>query len=202
MADDVPFGGQGYGGQAFADVPFGSPARGAAYDAYDESTTPAPRRSRLATVTTWLLRLVILVHGFAALAHYAQEADLLAHGPPIPPPALKWLAPSTAPYDTPQKRRLLCLSLFQAMLSFVAAYVGATNATVAGLAALSYALDAYAFGAEVYFHPGPRMPPPERGRDDLAPAVASAVTALLVYVLLARRRRCCGGGKRRSGKRE
>ena len=51
-------------------------------------------------------------------------------------------------------------------------------------------------------HPGPRMPPPETGRDDLAPGLAHATVAVLVYALLARRRRCCGGGKQRSGKDE
>ena len=55
---------------------------------------------------------------------------------------------------------------------------------------------------EVYVHPGPRMPPPETGRDDLAPGLVHAIVAVLVYALLARRRRCCGGGKQRSGKDE
>ena len=46
----------------------------------------------------------------------AQESDLLMHGPPIPPPALKFLAPSAMPHDTPQKRRLLALSVFEALV--------------------------------------------------------------------------------------
>ena len=152
----------------FADVPFGSPARGVsdmrAYDAYEEPPPPAPRRSRFATFGAWLLRLAILVHGMAALAHYAQESDLLMHGPPMPPPALKFLAPSAMPHDTPQKRRLLSLCVFQAMARVVAAYEGATNPAVAGIAALAYASDAAAFLTEAYVHPGPRMPPPETGR--------------------------------------
>ena len=124
------------------------------------------------------------------------------HGPPVPPPALKFLAPSAMPHDTPQKRRLLSLSVFQAMVRVVAAYEGATNPAVAGIAALAYASDAAAFLTEAYVHPGPRMPPPETGRDDLAPGLVHAIVAVLVYALLARRRRCCGGGKQRSGKDE
>ena len=104
----------------------------------------------------WLLRLAILVHGLAALAHYAQESDLLMHGPPIPPPALKFLAPSAMPHDTPQKRRLLSLCVFQAMARVVAAYEGATNPAVARIAALAYASDAAAFLTEAYVHPGPQ----------------------------------------------
>ena len=84
----------------------------------------------------------------------------------------------------------------------VAAYQGATSASVAGLAALAYAADAAAFLTEAYVHPGPRMPPPETGRDDLAPGLVHAIVAVLIYALLARRRRCCGGGKQRSGKDE
>ena len=104
-------------------------------------------------------------------------------------------------HDTPQKRRLLALSVFEALVRVVAAYEGATSASVAGLAALAYASDAAAFLTEAYVHPGPRMPPPETGRDDLAPGLAHAIVAVLVYVLLARRRRCCES-KQRSGKRE
>ena len=79
---------------------------------------------------------------------------------------------------------------------------GTNNATsVAGLAALAYASDAAAFLTEAYVHPGPRMPPPETGRDDLAPGLAHAIVAVLIYALLARRRRCCES-KQRSGKRE
>ena len=188
---------------SFEDVPFSSPGVSdmRAYDAYQEPPTPAPRRSRLATFSAWLLRLAILVHGMAALAHYAQESDLLMHGPPIPPPALKFLAPSAMPHDTPQKRRLLALSVFEALVRVVAAYEGATNPAVAGIAALAYASDAAAFLTEAYVHPGPRMPPPETGRDDLAPGLAHATVAVLIYALLARRRRCCES-KQRSGKRE
>ena len=104
-------------------------------------------------------------------------------------------------HDTPQKRRLLALSVFEALVRVVAAYEGATSASVAGLAALAYASDAAAFLTEAYVHPGPRMPPPETGRDDLAPGLAHAIVAVLVYALLARRRRCCES-KQRSGKRE
>ena len=100
-----------------------------------------------------------------------------------------------------QKRRLLALSVFEALVRVVAAYEGATSASVAGLAALAYAADAAAFLTEAYVHPGPRMPPPETGRDDLAPGLAHAIVAVLVYALLARRRRCCES-KQRSGKRE
>ena len=71
----------------------------------------------------------------------------------------------------------------------------------AGLAALAYASDAAAFLTEAYVHPGPRIPPPETGRDDLAPGLVHAIVAVLVYALLARRRRCCES-KQRSGKRE
>ena len=106
------------------------------------------------------------------------------------------------PHDTPQKRRLLALSVFEALVRVVAAYEGATSASVAGLAALAYAADAAAFLTEAYVHPGPRMPPPETGRDDLAPGLVHAIVAVLIYALLARRRRCCGGGKQRSGKDE
>ena len=60
---------------------------------------------------------------------------------------------------------------------------------------------AAAFLTEAYVHPGPRMPPPETGRDDLAPGLAHAIVAVLVYALLARRRRCCES-KQRMGKRE
>ena len=88
------------------------------------------------------------------------------------------------------------------MLLRPAAYEGATSASVAGIAALAYAADAAAFLTEAYVHPGPRMPPPETGRDDLAPGLAHAIIAVLIYALLARRRRCCGGGKQRSGKDE
>ena len=35
------------------------------------------------------------------------------------------------------------------------------------------------------------MPPPETGRDDLAPGLVHAIVAVLIYALLARRRRCC-----------
>ena len=69
------------------------------------------------------------------------------------------------------------------------------------IAALAYASDAAAFLTEAYVHPGPRMPPPETGRDDLAPGLAHAIVAVLIYALLARRRRCCES-KQRSGKRE
>ena len=131
----------------------------------------------------------------------AQESDLLMHGPPMPPPALRFLAPSAMPHDTPQKRRLLALSVFEALVRVVAAYEGATSASVAGLAALAYASDAAAFLTEAYVHPGPRMPPPETGRDDLAPGLVHAIIAVLIYALLARRRRCCES-KQRSGKRE
>ena len=143
---------------SFEDVPFSSPGVSdmRAYDAYNEPPAPAPQRSRLATFSAWLLRLAILVHGMAALAHYAQESDLLMHGPPIPPPALKFLAPSAMPHDTPQKRRLLALSVFEALVRVVAAYEGATSASVAGLAALAYAADAAAFLTEAYVHPGPQ----------------------------------------------
>ena len=65
----------------------------------------------------------------------------------------------------------------------------------------AHAADAAAFLTEAYVHPGPRMPPPETGRDDLAPGLAHAVVAVLIYALLARRRRCCES-KQRSGKRE
>jgi hypothetical protein len=54
---------------------------------------------------------------------------------------------------------------------------------------------------EAYVHPGPRMPPPETGRDDLVPGLVHAVVAVLIYALLARRRRCCES-KQRSRKRE
>ena len=77
----------------------------------------------------------------------------------------------------------------------------ATSASVAGLAALAYMADAAAFLTEAYVHPGPRMPPPETGRDDLAPGLVHAIVAVLIYALLARRRRCCES-KQRSGKRE
>ena len=50
-------------------------------------------------------------------------------------------------------------------------------------------------------HPGPRMPPPETGRDDFAPGLVHAIVAVLIYALLARRRRCCES-KQRSGKSE
>ena len=59
---------------SFEDVPFSSPADMRAYDAYETPPTPAPRRSRLATFSAWLLRLAILVHGMAALAHYASHS--------------------------------------------------------------------------------------------------------------------------------
>ena len=114
---------------------------------------------------------------------------------------VKFLAPSAMPHDTPQKRRLLALSVFEALVRVVAAYEGATSASVAGLAALAYASDAAAFLTEAYVHPGPRMPPPETGRDDLAPGLVHAIVAVLIYALLARRRRCCES-KQRSGKRE
>jgi len=59
---------------SFEDVPFSSPPGVSdmrAYDAYEQPPPAAPRRSRLATFSAWLLRLAILVHGLAALAHYA-----------------------------------------------------------------------------------------------------------------------------------
>ena len=88
--------------------------------------------------------------------------------------------------------------------SLVVALCAAGAACALGLplgAALAYASDAAAFLTEAYVHPGPRMPPPETGRDDLAPGLAHAIVAVLVYALLARRRRCCES-KQRSGKRE
>ena len=61
---------------SFEDVPFGSPGVSdmRAYDAYDPPPPAAPRRSRVATFSAWLLRLAILVHGMAALAHYASHS--------------------------------------------------------------------------------------------------------------------------------
>ena len=73
------------------------------------------------------------------------------HGPPDPAPALKFLAPSAMPHDTPQ-RRLLALSVFEALVRVVAAYEGATM-SVAGIAALACCSDAAAFLTE-----GPRAP--------------------------------------------
>ena len=60
----------------FADVPFSSPGVSdmRAYDAYEPPPPAVPRRSRLATFSAWLLRLAILVHGLAALAHYAAHS--------------------------------------------------------------------------------------------------------------------------------
>ena len=97
--------------------------------------------------------------------------------------------------------RIHRLDAMRELVRVMAAYEGATSASVAGLAALAYAADAAAFLTEAYVHPGPRMPPPETGRDDLAPGLAHAIVAILIYALLARRRRCCES-KQRSGKRE
>ena len=120
------------------------------------------------------------------------------HGPPsrrrpqVPGPVrrCRTTRPRSADYSPCRCSRPSCASS--------AAYEGATSASVAGLASLAYASDAAAFLTEAYVHPGPRMPPPETGRDDLARRAWSTRS----WRSSSRRRprggarRCCGGGKR------
>ena len=88
-----------------------------------------------------------------------------------------------------RRRRTESIERFQSTIGGV--FGGRRNTSLCGNQPVS----------QVKLHPGPRMPPPETGRDDLAPGLAHAVVAVLIYALLARRRRCCES-KQRSGKRE
>ena len=66
-------------------------------------------------------RVVLHVALVELAARHANQRTNQRYGPPIPPPALKFLAPSAMPHDTPQKRRLLALSVFEALVRVVAA---------------------------------------------------------------------------------